>query len=340
MKKVAGYIRVSSSKQKDNYSLPQQRKKIEEYCRFRFGDEEYNLSIVEDKAKTARNLQRGGITKIIKDSPTLDVVVIFRLDRLCRNLQDLIFIVSELKKNNTEVVFLKESIDTTTAVGKLIMHILGAFAEFESDTIGERALMGMIGKCCSGEYPFLRPPFGYKLNEDNKLIKDTSSSRKLEHGINVLKKHNLNIKEAARILSTKYNEKQRTWEHRLENVINKKLYSGIFEFNGEEYFDIVLDNYLEYELVKPQQNIYEYIAEEIVCGTCGTSLTNSSAINRFKNVYLYKYCKRCKRRVRDDYINDIIEVEKKYISKTVLPKLDHFRYCFDTKSIEPVYKSK
>lgn len=339
MMKIVGYIRVSSSKQKDNYSLSQQKKRIEDYCKFRFGDESYNLSIIEDKAKTARNLNRSGIKQILDCSNDIDIVIIFRLDRLCRNLQDLIYIVSEFKKNNTEVVFLKESIDTSTSVGKLLMHVLGAFAEFESDTIGERALMGMIGKCCNGEYPFLRPPFGYVINEDNKLIKDSNVVDKLELAIKLLKQQNLNVKETARILSKKYTEKQRTWEHRLENVISKKLYYGIFEFNDEEYFDVVLEKYINHELSKTQQNIYDYIIEDIVCDSCGTKLTNASAINRFKNVYLYKYCKRCKKRVRDDYINDIITIEKKYISKKVIRKLDHFRYNFDSKNLEAVYKS-
>ncbi len=88
MKKIAGYIRVSSSKQKDNYSLSQQKKRIEDYCKFRFGDEPYNLSITEDKAKTAKNLNRSGIKQILDYSNDIDIVIIFRLDRLCRNLQD------------------------------------------------------------------------------------------------------------------------------------------------------------------------------------------------------------------------------------------------------------
>lgn len=336
MKNIAGYIRVSSSKQKDNYSMPYQKSRIEEYCKFHFSDEEYSLTIHEDSAKTARNLKREGVRNLLNRE--LDVVIIYKIDRLCRNLKDLLQLVHEFKERNIEVIFLKENVDTSTAVGKLIMHILGAFAEFESDTIGERALMGMIGTCCNGEYPFLRAPYGYVMNADNKLIKDDKISHKLEYAIDLLKRLNLNVKETARTLASEYHEKERTWEHRLENVIEKKLYSGTFEFHDEEYTDIVIDRYLQDPLVKHQQNIYEYLNEDIICDTCGTKLTNSSAINRKKNVYLYKFCKKCRKRVRDDYITDLIKLEKKYIHEKVISKVKHFRYDFKSKRLTTTYR--
>ena len=72
-----------------------------------------------------------------------DTLVVWRLDRLGRSLNDLIAIIDELGKRGIEFVSLTESIDTTSAGGRLYFHLMGALAEFERALISERTKAGM-----------------------------------------------------------------------------------------------------------------------------------------------------------------------------------------------------
>ncbi len=72
-----------------------------------------------------------------------DVLVVWRLDRLGRSLAHLIQVVGALEARRVGFRSLTEAIDTTTAGGKLIFHVMGALAEFERSLISERTRAGM-----------------------------------------------------------------------------------------------------------------------------------------------------------------------------------------------------
>ena len=72
-----------------------------------------------------------------------DVLVVWKLDRLGRSLQDLIRIVQDLKDRGVGFKSLTEGIDTTNSGGMLIFHIFGSLAQFERELIRERTLAGL-----------------------------------------------------------------------------------------------------------------------------------------------------------------------------------------------------
>ena len=72
-----------------------------------------------------------------------DVVVVYKLDRLGRSLRDLVDVVVRLKERGVGLRSLHESIDTTTATGKLTFHVFAALAEFEADVLRERTRAGL-----------------------------------------------------------------------------------------------------------------------------------------------------------------------------------------------------
>lgn len=72
-----------------------------------------------------------------------DTLVVWRLDRLGRSLKDLVGIIQDLEDRKVGFKSLNESIDTTSAGGKLIFHIFGALAEFEHSLIRERTIAGL-----------------------------------------------------------------------------------------------------------------------------------------------------------------------------------------------------
>ncbi len=73
----------------------------------------------------------------------LDGVLIYKLDRWARSLQELIMNVTEITNRGKQFVVLTQNFDTTSSSGMLMMQILGAFAEFEREIIRERTIAGL-----------------------------------------------------------------------------------------------------------------------------------------------------------------------------------------------------
>jgi len=105
-------------------------------------------------------LQKAGCEKIFKETKSAvkerpeiesmlahlregDIVVVWKLDRLGRSLKHLIDLVSGFREKGIEFISLNDSIDTTTAQGRLTFNIFASFAEFEREIIRERTLAGL-----------------------------------------------------------------------------------------------------------------------------------------------------------------------------------------------------
>lgn len=105
-------------------------------------------------ARTDRPILEQLITQVLQPGDTLVVV---RLDRLGRSLPHLIEVVGRLNDQGVGLRSLRESIDTTTAGGRLILHVFGALAEFERDLIRERTLAGLASAKAQGRVGGRRP---------------------------------------------------------------------------------------------------------------------------------------------------------------------------------------
>jgi DNA invertase Pin-like site-specific DNA recombinase len=99
-------------------------------------------NIHKDFASGAR-VTRRGLTNALRDVRPGDVLVVWKLDRLGRSLPDLIRKMEELKALGAGFRSLTEGIDTTTAMGTLVLHLMGAIAQFERDLTRERTAAGM-----------------------------------------------------------------------------------------------------------------------------------------------------------------------------------------------------
>ena len=138
-KKAIGYIRVSTDEQaKEGISLSCQENKIKTYAELE------NLELVgilKDEGKSGKNLNRPEVKKLIKmvQKKEVDVVIIYKLDRLTRSVRDLLYLVEDIFiKKEIDFVSLTEKIDTTSATGKAFLKIIGVMSEMERELIGER----------------------------------------------------------------------------------------------------------------------------------------------------------------------------------------------------------
>ncbi|WP_323687511.1 MULTISPECIES: recombinase family protein [unclassified Rhizobium] len=113
--------------------------------------------IFEDHGVSGSNEQRGGLSSMLKALRRGDILVVWRLDRLGRSIIHLISMVESLKRRGIGLVSLTESIDTSSAGGQLIFHILAALAEFEKSLIRERTIAGIAAAKARGKLPGRRP---------------------------------------------------------------------------------------------------------------------------------------------------------------------------------------
>lgn len=87
--------------------------------------------------------RRPGLDDALARCQSGDVLVVWRLDRLGRSLSHLIDIIQDIGRREIGFQSITESIDTTTAGGRLVFHLMGAIAEFERSLITERTQAGM-----------------------------------------------------------------------------------------------------------------------------------------------------------------------------------------------------
>ena len=135
-----GYARVSTGLQ----NLNLQEDQLNQYgCEKIFSDH-----ISGSKSK------RPGLDKAIEFARSGDTIVVWRLDRLGRNMADLITLVNELNNRGVSFHSLEENItmDKSSSTGQLLFHLFAAFAEFERNLILERSSAGRIAARARGRY--------------------------------------------------------------------------------------------------------------------------------------------------------------------------------------------
>jgi DNA invertase Pin-like site-specific DNA recombinase len=147
---IVGYARVSSYGQ----SLEVQLDKLS-HCE----------KVFQEK-KSGRTDNRAELQNCLTYLRDGDTLVITKLDRLGRSIRDLLNIINQLEKNNVSFQVLDQQIDTSTPSGKLLLHMLGAIAEFENDLRASRQSEG-IQKALSNGVQFGRKS---KLTDDEVLV--------------------------------------------------------------------------------------------------------------------------------------------------------------------------
>ncbi len=159
---AAIYIRVSTQDQAQHgFSLDAQEESLVNYAKA-LGYEV--LKIYKDEGKSAKNLNRPEMINLLKDAEArkFQAIFIYKLDRFSRSLKDLILTIDKLKEWGIDFVSLEDKIETASASGKLMFQIIGAFAEFERNIIGDRTKFGMERKAKEGGF-IAKAPKGYKL---------------------------------------------------------------------------------------------------------------------------------------------------------------------------------
>ena len=134
------YVRASTQEEVRQGSNERQKDVIIQYAESRG----YELGFFEDRAKSGKNTQRPDFERMLKSLDAKPkVVIVAKIDRFARSLSDLLKTLEYLDQNSVGFVSVNDpGIDTTTPNGRLLLQILGAFAEFERNMINSRTKAG------------------------------------------------------------------------------------------------------------------------------------------------------------------------------------------------------
>jgi DNA invertase Pin-like site-specific DNA recombinase len=136
------YVRASTQEEVRQGSNERQKEAIRQYAESRG----YELEFFEDKAKSGKNTQRPEFERMLKSLENRpEVVIVAKIDRFARSLSDLLRTLEFLDQNGIGFISVNDpGIDTTTPNGRLLLQILGAFAEFERNMINSRTKAGRV----------------------------------------------------------------------------------------------------------------------------------------------------------------------------------------------------
>jgi site-specific DNA recombinase len=167
---TVGYCRVSTDEQsREGVSLEAQQARIRAYA-LATGRE---LSdVIVDAGESAKTLQRPGMQRILAGvrSGEIGAVVALKLDRLTRSVRDLADLLDLFAKKDVALVLVSESIDTATAIGRMIANLMASVSQWEREAIGERTAFA-LEHLRHDRRPYGKTPFGYRRDGD-RLIMD------------------------------------------------------------------------------------------------------------------------------------------------------------------------
>lgn len=178
-KRTIGYVRVSTDEQaREGISLDAQAERIRALALAK----DWDLSaMIEDKGFSGRSLERPGMEELIKicKQKRLDIVIVYKVDRLTRKQKDLWHLLEDVfDRNGVGLVSVTEPFDTTAAIGKAFLGMLGVFAQLERDMISERTVEALREKKRQREWVGRRPT-GFQI-EENHLEEDREVIRRIQ----------------------------------------------------------------------------------------------------------------------------------------------------------------
>jgi len=177
-RRIVAYIRVSTDDQAVNgVSIDAQKARLSSYAAAMALDVS---EIVVDAGESAKSLQRPGLQQILAGVRSYEIgtVIVLKLDRLTRSTRDLAELLELFGRVDAALVSVSESLDTSSAAGRMVVNMLGVVAQWEREAIGERTATALAHKRVSGRV-YGSVPFGYHRDGDA-LVQAIEGQKTLE----------------------------------------------------------------------------------------------------------------------------------------------------------------
>jgi site-specific DNA recombinase len=171
MTRVCLYTRISTDEENQPTSLASQHERLEAFCKVQ---EDWRIIAHHEDRATGTKLDRPGLQAALDlaRQGRIDQLLVYRIDRLSRKVRQLASIAEELAKLDVTLRSATEPFDTGAAAGRMMLQMLGVFAEFEHATIVDRVTSGIERRAREGRWPNGRIPFGYARDEQKQLTPD------------------------------------------------------------------------------------------------------------------------------------------------------------------------
>ena len=309
--RCAIYTRKSTAAglEKDFNSLDAQREACEAYIKTRVHEGwELLAEPFDDGGYTGANTERPGFQKLLGwvARKRVDVVVVYKVDRLSRSLVDFAQVLDQFNKHDVGFVSVTQHFSTTDPVGRLTMNMLMSFAEFEREMITERIRDKVRAARRKGQWTGGHAPLGYRSEKSRLLIHEEEEPWVKQvfqwylEGVSALK-ISQRLNAAAVPLKTARTVKPNPWTKDLVlRILRNRLYVGELSCQGEfvvaehpglidqESFDRV-QHMLEPKVRRTRQecrNPIYLVRGAFKCGLCGGSMTSAST---FRSGRLHRY---------------------------------------------------
>ena len=167
MKNENGVIAIYSRKSKftgKGESIGNQVDMCKEYVRLHYGEKALETAIVfEDEGFSGGNTNRPAFQRMMGgiERGEIGTLVVYRLDRVSRNVSDFSGLIENLKRKDITFVSIRENFDTSTPMGRAMMYIASVFSQLERETIAERIRDNMHELAKTGRWLGGNTPTGY-----------------------------------------------------------------------------------------------------------------------------------------------------------------------------------
>jgi len=322
------YIRVSTEEQAINgFSIRAQKEKLIYYAT---KIKNWNVyKVYSDEGISGKDIvNRPSIQEMLFDikNKKINNVLVFKIDRLTRSTKDLIELVELFNDYDCDFNSLSESIDTSTATGRMFIKIIGIFAEFERENIVERVKLGFERKVKEGHsICSCTPPYGYdRPKGSNKLIINNNEALIVKIIFKLFLSGN-KISNIVKLLNAKKikTKKDKSWNYKtVKLILTNPTYIGKVRYgiNKKNYFEKegnhipIISNYT-YNNVQKKLNsvkvIDSYFSHVLKCN-CGSEMVSKRIYKTIKNghkrVYVNYRCKNKKEGCSKDISH--LKVEK------------------------------
>ncbi|TSB47156.1 recombinase family protein [Alkalicoccobacillus porphyridii] len=286
--KCAIYTRVSTEEQaKEGFSIRGQKERLDMFAQSQDWDI-YDYYI--DEGKSAKDIDRDELQRMLEDiaNDKIEVVLVYKLDRLTRSVMDLYKLLEKFEANGCMFKSATEVFDTTTPTGRLFITLVAAVAQWERENLGERVKFGMEQMVEEGRWPGGPPPFGFRLNEEDKLIVDEEESGLYKYMYELYETFHGDFK-ISNILNHELQVKTRKGNDfsakTVRDIMKNPIVYGAFKWSGKLYDNFApaivpkdrYDNVMELRNSRknhhPQNVASDYIFTGVVkCARCGAPL--------------------------------------------------------------------
>jgi site-specific DNA recombinase len=236
--RIATYTRISTDEAHQPYSLEAQADRLGKYAASQDG---WKIVRRFTDQTSGATLERPGLERALSEAQAkrFDLLLVYRVDRLARSVRGLAHVLHALDEAGVLFRSATEPFDTASSAGRMMVQMLGVFAEFERATIVERVIAGMERKAARGEWTGGSVPFGYRLDQDRRfLIPDPREAPIVSDIFERYAQRNHGAQTLARWLSSRgYRTKQGKPFNApaVLTILRNRAYLGEIYFRGRHY---------------------------------------------------------------------------------------------------------